>query len=247
MKPFTTIQHQPSTPNFQGQKGIASMSCLLMSLFIISACSSGSGISDIQIGETGGQEAFVGQDLAISGNISSHADLVDVTIEITPESGEGWTFEQQYTDGIAGAKQAKFEQKIPVPLTAETGNYVLVIRAIDTHGHLIEETKPFRIGIDSTVPTASDLDIGINAAGNDLHLETELTVPTKLAKVVVAIKGDDWSDEVTFDGEAIVGKLTHHFHEHIKVGEAPEGTYEVVLTAEDQKGRQCHVTGTFTK
>lgn len=215
-------------------------------IILLAGCSSpGRGISDLQVGEKA--EAFVGLSLPVSARVSAEAAIVEISIAIRPVSDEGWTFAAQYSDGIAGKNKADFRTDVAIPATAEPGNYRLTLRLVEADGSVTEASADFRLTIDSTVPTASGLDVGINAAGNDLHLETELTAPSGIKSVFVAIEGNAWSKEFKFAGEQLVGQLTHHFHEHVHVSEAPEGDYRVILTVEDQKGRRAQTEGMFAK
>src|SRR5690606_26327541 len=104
------------------------------------------------------------------------------------------------------------------PDTVEPGDYTLILLITDATENVSEDSVRFRLAIDSTVPTASDLDVGINAAGDDLHLETELSAPLGFAKVVVEVKGDAWEKTFSFSGGELVGRPTYRFHEHVKIG-----------------------------
>ena len=205
------------------------------------------GVSNLQVGSGGSAEALIGQELPVTAHISAQAPINRADVEIKPVSGKGWVFKQQYTKGIAGKVHTQFETSMTIPNTVEAGDYLLVLRITDADGTLSEDTAQFRLAIDSTVPTASDLDVGINAAGDDLHLESKLTAPLGIAKVAVEIKGDNWEKAFTFSEERLIGQLNHHFHEHVKVGEAPEGPYRISLTVEDSKGRQSRTEGAFIK
>lgn len=224
------------------------MTCSIIFTLLSAACQHGHpGVYDLQVGPEGKGEAFVGQELPVTAHLSVHAPIVRADVEIRAVSDEGWTFQQQYTEGLAGKMHARFETGIKVPDTVETGDYILVLRITDAEETVSEDTARFRLAIDSTVPTASDLDVGINAAGDDLHLESELTVPLGIAKVLVEIKGDDWEKAFAFSEGQLVGQLSYRFHEHVKVGEAPEGSYRIRLTVEDSRGRQSRTEGVFTK
>lgn len=222
--------------------------CSIFFILLSTAChQEHPGVSDLRVGTDGNGEAFVGQELPVTAHISVHTPINRADVEIRAISGQGWAFQQQYTEGIAGKTHAQFETVIAVPDTVETGDYILVLRIMDAEETTSEDTARFRLAVDNTVPVASDLDVGINAAGDDLHLESELTVPLGIAKVLVEIKGDDWEKAFTFSEERLVGQLSYRFHEHVKVGEAPKGSYRVTLTVEDGKGRRSGTEGIFTK
>jgi len=199
------------------------------------------------VGPNGNAEAYVGQQFLFQARLSAEAGIQYTEVDIQPTSGEGWTFNQRYTEKLAGKKRVTFAAEVAVPLTADAGNYQLVLRMTDNNNITVSEMAPFELIIDNTVPTAGDLDVGINAAGNDLHLETELTAPAGIEKVVVEIQGDNWSNELTFSGGQLTGQLSNHFHEHVAVGDAPGGNYRVTLRLIDQKDREFKTEGTFVK
>lgn len=235
-----------SITSFHGK--IQKVASSIIFIFLAMACQhEHAGISDLRVGTEGNGKAFAGLELPVTAHVSVHAPIVHADVEIQPISGEGWTFQQQYTGSIAGKTHAQFETGIAVSDTAETGDYILVLRITDAEETVSEDTARFRLAIDSTVPTASDLDVGINAAGDDLHLESELTAPLGIAQVVVEIKGDDWEEAFTFSQAQLVGQLSYRFHEHVKVGEAPKGPYAIRLTVEDSKGRRFRTEDVFTK
>ncbi|MFC3198035.1 DUF4625 domain-containing protein [Parapedobacter deserti] len=222
--------------------------CILLSAVVLLSCGTrGAGVSDLQVGSQGSGEAFVGHSFSVEANLRANTSIAHVVMDIQPVSGDGWTFNEQYTDGVAGEKGAKFTTEVAVPITAEPGHYRLTLRAVDDNGSATESSTDFELSIDSTVPTLSGIDVGINAAGDDLHLEAELTAPSKIESVNVEVIGDAWNKEFRFTNERLVGQLSYHFHEHVRVSEAPAGTYRVVLTIEDQQGRRAQAEGKFTK
>lgn len=101
--------------------------------------------------------------------------------------------------------------------------------------------------IDTTIPVITDLDVGINAKKNDLHIEAELSAVKKIDRVVVTLKGDNWTKDITFDQAPPRGELTTNFHQHVHVDEAPAGEYQVILTLHDQEGREAKAEGSFVK
>lgn len=220
----------------------------LVFFLLCAACHHGHhGVSDLQVGNGGNQDIFLGEALPVTAHIATDAPIARVDVAIRPVSGEGWTLSNEYTEGLDGKMHVQFETIIVVPDTVRTGDYMLKLRVIDTAECISEDSIRFNLTIDNTTPQASALDVGINAAGNDLHLETELSAPLGIAAVVVEIKGGTWSETFAFSGKELVGQLTHRFHEHIRVTEAPKGSYSVQLVVEDRKGRQTRTTGVFTK
>ncbi len=217
-------------------------------VLFLAGCNSGTtGISGLRIGDDTGKEVFPGQPLQVTARLATHTEISHIDLEIQPAADSGWTFRQEYRDGYSGLQKVNFKAELPVPPDAEPGTYRLALRLTDKKGSEMTESDDFRLAIDSSIPTATDLDAGINTAGNDLHLETELTAPGRINKVVVDIKGDEWQKTFTFAGKQLTGQLSHRFHEHVDVAEAPKGFYQVILTVEDQKGKRSTVEGAFTK
>lgn len=207
----------------------------------------GTGISRLQVGPNGNGEAYVGQQFLFQARLSAEAGIRYADVEIHPVSGEGWKFNQRYTERLSGKKQVTFAAEVVVPPTAEAGDYQLVLRLTDSNDITASETATVKLLLDNTVPTATDLDVGINAAGTDLHLESELIASAGIEKVMVKITGDTWNDELTFSGRQVAGQLSHRFHEHVAVGDAPSGNYRVSLLLVDEKGREFKTVGTFVK
>lgn len=219
-----------------------------MLLFFAMGCNyENTGISRLRVGVDGDAESYIGQRLLLQARLSAETGIRYADIEIRPLVDEGWTFTQRYVEKFAGKKRVTFAEDIAVPPTADAGDYQLALRVTDHNDITVSETTTFKLIIDHTVPIATDLDVGINAAGNDLHLETQLTAPEGIKKVRVKIKGDSWDDELIFSGKRVVGQLSHHFHEHVPVGEAPSGNYRVTVWLVDQKDREFQTEGAFTK
>ncbi len=229
---------------FAGQR----LAAVLTAMIVFVGCGGRQeGIGSLKVGPEGNAEGFAGQSLPVSASVRTASPISHVDVAIQPIAGSGWTFSERYTERIAGNREIPFQAGVDVPVDAEPGDYKLTVHVETADGTAFTESTDLRLAIDSTVPVASDLDVGINAAGNDLHLETELTVPGKIRQVRVEVVGDDWRDEFPFAGSKLVGQLAHHFHEHVQVGEAPAGSYRVILTVEDQRGRKAQAEATFTK
>ncbi len=222
--------------------------CFLIFILLGVACQhEHPGVSDLRAGTDGNRQAFVGGELPVTAHIAVDAPVDRADVAIRPASGAGWAFAGEYSEGLGGKTHAPFEAAVAIPDTVEPGDYILVFRITDAEGNVSADSVDFKLAIDSTVPTASDLDVGINAAGNDLHLESELSAPLAIAKVVVEVKGIAWEETFIFSGTELAGQLSLRFHEHVKVGEAPKGSYHVCLVVEDSKGRTARTEGTFTK
>src|SRR5690606_8964691 len=204
------------------QRSVQGAACSIIFILLGIACQhEHRGVSGLRAGADGNRQAFVGRELPVTAHISIDAPVDRADIAIRPASGAGWTFAREYTEGIEGKTHTPFVAAVAVPDTVEPGNYLLVFRITDAEGNVTADSAGFKLDIDSTVPTASDLEGAINVAGNDLHLESELSAPLGIAKVVVTIMGHTWEETFTFSGNELAGQLTHRFHEHVNVGHAP--------------------------
>src|SRR5690606_3895877 len=100
-----------STASFQ--RKVQVMTCSIIFTLLSAACQHGHpGVYDLQVGPEGKGEAFVGQELPVTAHLSVHAPIVRADVEIRAVSDEGWTFQQQYTEGLAGKMHARFETGI---------------------------------------------------------------------------------------------------------------------------------------
>jgi len=205
------------------------------------------GVRHLEVGEKGSAEAFVGQELPVRAEIALGEKIATIHLDAKASEAGGWTFHRHYTEGYAGKDRAAFAEKIDIPEDAKVGGYTVTVKAIGESGAAEEKSADFRLSVDSSVPVTGDLDVGINAAGNDLHLETDITAAKKIKQVRVEIKGAAWSRDFTFDKAQMKDQLSYNFHEHVPVDEAPAGEYEVLLTVEDQDGRTAVAHGSFEK
>lgn len=220
---------------------------LLISLLFIGCQQRQQGISHIKIGKDNEQKGYVGQQLLISADLRSEEALQHVEIAISSDTETGWEFAETLQEDIKGKNNLKFSTEVAVPISAKPGKYILIMKAIKSNGTVYQESESFTIAVDSSLPVISDLDIGLNATKNDLHLGAELTAAKKIKQIKISIQGEAWDKEIVFNGAKVEGKVSLHFHEHVHVDDAPEGAYDVVITVEDQDGRTASNQGTFTK
>jgi len=236
------------TTFFPAQKAQVVLASLLLSFGLFFSCTgSKPGVRNLQVGEKGSAEAFVGQELPLRAKIALGEKIAAVHVDVRPADAESPILHQHYTEGYAGRERAAFVESIAIPADAKTGSYTVTLKVIGESGATEEKSANFRLSVDSSVPVAGDLDVGINAAGNDLHLETDITAAKKIKQVRVEIKGEAWTRDFTFDKAQMQEQMSYNFHEHVRVDEAPAGEYEVILTVEDQAGRTAEARGNFRK
>jgi len=204
-------------------------------------------ITGLEIGSGNSKVAFQGSDIHVEALVSAMANLASVKLEIHPEGTTGWEFEEVYTEGISGLKNAEFHQHIDIPATAALGKYHVHLVVTDQQGRTTEAESDLEIKFDATLPSATGFEVGLNTAGNDLHLEAALNALNKIAKVVVEVHGPAWEKEFEFTDAAMVGQLTYNFHKHVDVTAAPAGHYHVHLKIVDQLGKEVEVEEHFDK
>jgi len=226
----------------------AGLATVISAIGLFVSCSADrSGVRNLEVGEKGSAEAFVGQELPVRAEIALGEKIASVEVRITPSGADGWSFRQQYAGNYAGKDNVSFAETVQVPEGAKVGSYVVGLRAMGEKEAAEEATVDIRLSVDSSVPVVGDLDVGINAAGNDLHLEADITAAKKIKQVSVEVKGAAWSKVFTFDKAPMKDQMSYTFHEHVHVDEAPPGMYEVVLTVGDQAGRNAVAHGNFEK
>ncbi|MBE8720892.1 hypothetical protein [Sphingobacterium pedocola] len=230
-------------------KYITCIVLLFIGLGVLYSCNSANdtAITDLKVGTDSDPKGFAGITMPLTAKVKGNKDIKEIELAISPKSGSGWNFSQRYRDGLAGQKSADFKEAIPIPMDANVGAYQLKMKVIYSDLAEVESAVDFDISVDSSIPLASELEVGINADGTDLHLESQLSAAKTIKSVTISIIGDSWSREYPFDKASMVGKLEYNFHEHIKVAEVPEGRYEVVLQVKDQQDRMFETRGRFEK
>lgn len=219
---------------------------------LLVSCNSGSvtglGVSDLKIGTAAkDKSSHLGAPIPVSGTVFAEHNVASLEVSLKDESGAETLIQQQLTDEVSGSTKTDFSTHLSLPADAEAGNYLVSLTVKDQQGNEQTEESPITLRIDSSFPAIVDLDVGINAAGNDLHLESNLAAANKLAKVIVLIEGESWNKEVEFAKSNVVGKVTLHFHEHVHVDQAPAGDYKVTLTIVDENGNKASTQADFTK
>ena len=204
-------------------------------------------ITALEVGTSNSKIAHPGNDLHIEAEISAAGTIKDVVLEIHPESGDGWNVSTTYTEGFAGLKNAEFHKHIDVPAEAKVGAYHGHLKVTDQNGQVSEMEFDLQVTADPSLATATGFEVGLNAAGNDLHVEAAITAPNKIAKIVLEVHGNGWEQEVTYEDAAVVGKNSYNLHKHLDVTAAPKGHYHVHLKVVDQSGKEVEFEEHFDK
>ncbi|MCX2477405.1 DUF4625 domain-containing protein [Pedobacter sp. MC2016-05] len=204
-------------------------------------------ISALEVGTGNSKIAHPGNDLHIEAQISAPANIKDVVLEIHPESGNGWNVSTTYTEGFAGLKNAEFHKHIDVPADAKVGAHHGHLKVTDQNGQVSEIEFDLQVTADPNLAKVTGFEVGLNTAGNDLHVEASVTAPNKIAKLVLEVHGNGWEKEVSYEDAAVVGKTSYNLHKHLDVAAAPKGHYHVHLKVIDQSGKEVEFEEHFDK
>lgn len=204
-------------------------------------------IEGLEVGTSNNKVAHPGNDLHIEALIIASGIIKDVVLEIHPENGSGWVVNTTYTEGFSGLKNAEFHKHLDVPANAALGDYHGHLKVTDQSGQVTEIEFELQLTADPALPSVSNFEVGLNAAGNDLHVEAMITVPNKISKIVLEVHGSGWEKEVTYTDAAIVGQTTYNLHKHLDIATAPGGHYHVHLKVVDQSGKENEFEEHFDK
>jgi hypothetical protein len=204
-------------------------------------------INNLEVGHDNNKTAFPGTDTHIEAELYAEATIAKVKLEINPVAGSGWKFAQEYTDGFAGMKNAEFHKHIDVPADAPLGKYHLRLSLTDLQGQVTVVESELELKYDPTLPSATGFEVGLNAAGNDLHMEAKINAVNKIAKVIVEIHGGTYEKEYEYTDVAMVGAVAYNFHKHINVSDVPKGHYHVHLKIIDQANKENEFEEHFDK
>jgi len=225
------------------------LSILLMILIFLIGCNnSQTGISTIKVGKTGNEvNAFIGQDLHFKTNIYFPEGIKLLTVTFEPIKKTDWSYVKDYTTDVKQHNQYHLSGVIPIPVYLAVGIYKLCIKAVSEVGETAEEETEINLKVDSSMPFASKIDVGLNAKKDNLHLESEITASKKIKSVKVQLKWGSFSKTYTYNTGAMIGALQHTFHEHLDLKDFKNGKYDVIFIVEDQEGRLFETKGDFIK
>ncbi|WP_126972681.1 DUF4625 domain-containing protein [Gynurincola endophyticus] len=230
------------------------LTSLLVSSVLFTACSKDDDdnfapptIEDVELGSSNSRIAYRGSDFHIEAEIKAPGTIESVTVEIHGSGANAWEFEQVYTDGFKGLKNAELHKHIDVPATVALGNYHLHIVVLDQQGKKTSYEADIEVKEDNTLPSISTLELELNAAGDDLHVETLITAPNKIKEVEIEIHGGSWEEDFTYTDAAMVGQTSYTFHKHVNIASAPAGHYHVHFKVIDQAGKEREFEGHFDK
>lgn len=204
-------------------------------------------IANVEIGSDNNKTGYAGEDIHLDLNILAPGTIARVQIEIHSEQGPGWTFDSVYTEGLAGLKNANFHKHIDIPANAAIGNYHLHIVVTDENGKTAELEEEIAIVNDPSLPGITDLVIEVEEEGGEVHVETTITAPNKIAGVEIEVHGSGWEEDFNFTDEDMVGQTSYDFHKHIDITSAPAGHYHLHFKVIDQAGKEKEFENHFDK
>ncbi|WP_177217111.1 DUF4625 domain-containing protein [Pedobacter insulae] len=204
-------------------------------------------ITDMEVGTANSKVAFPGTDLHIEAKLDAKETISSVKLAITPISATGWTLNEEFTAGYIGSKNSEFHEHVDIPTDAELGKYRIVLTLTDQKGQVTTSESELELKYDPTLPQATNFEVGLNTAGNDLHLEANITAVNKIAKIIVEVHGGTYEKEVEYTDAAMVGSTTYNLHKHVNVTDAPKGHYHVHLKIVDQAGKENEFEQHFDK
>ncbi|WP_224995288.1 DUF4625 domain-containing protein [Cesiribacter sp. SM1] len=204
-------------------------------------------LADIEIGSDNNKTGYAGGDIHLDVAITAPGTIASVQVEIHPESASGWEFDSVYTEGFAGLRNADFHKHIDIAAEAALGHYHLHMVVTDKNGKTAEFEEDIEIVEDATLPSVSGLAIEVENEGAEIHIETVITAPNKIAEVEVEVHGNEWEESFTFTDAAMVGQTTYDFHKHIDIASAPAGHYHLHLKVTDQEGKEKEFEDHFDK
>ena len=204
-------------------------------------------IEGLEVGLNNSKIAHPGSDLHIEAQLLATETIASVKLEIKPVATTGWSFNEEFTTGFTGQKNAEFHEHFDIPADAALGMYKVILTLTDAKGQITKVESDLELKYDPTLPQATDFEVDLNTAGNDLHVEATITAVNKIAKVVVEIHGGTYEKEVEYTDAAMVGATTYNLHKHINVSDVPAGHYHVHLKVVDQTGKENEFEEHFDK
>ncbi len=204
-------------------------------------------IRDVELGSGNNKTAYRGTDFHIEAEIEAPGTIEYVKVEIHGSGAGAWEFEQTYTEGFKGLKNAELHKHIDVPANAALGEYHVHIVVLDQQGKTTTFEDHIDVIEDNTLPSITELELELGHDGDELHVETVITAVNKIQKVEIEIHGGSWEEEFSYEDAGMVGQTTYTFHKHINIASAPAGHYHVHFKVIDQAGKEREFEGHFDK
>ncbi|MCH5714822.1 DUF4625 domain-containing protein [Niabella hibiscisoli] len=208
------------------KKFLSSFSIFLLLVAAVTSCNKNEDIvakpivTGLEVGTGNNKTAYAGSDLHIEGDIVATGTIENVVVEIHPKAGSGWLFNQAFTDGYTGNKNANFHEHIEIPANAAAGDYNLQVKVADKSGNVTVVESALKI--ERKNPSAALIFTKITGTGVEGHGD-------HFHGLAAAIEGA--SDTILFDEK---GTAISNAHLHLE----PESIYKIGLKTYNASGAE---------
>lgn len=236
------------------QKFLLAASLLLSTFtFVVSSCDSDDEQIDVakpvvaltEVGSGNGKSVVAGEDLHLESELKAEGLIRRIDLSITSTDGATVVLATSWTDGeYIGVRNSTFHEHVDIPANTAAGDYELTLTVTDQMGQSTAVTSELEITVPAegspevTITEVGEDDSKTAVAGDELHLDADITAPLKINGIEVELHNSDAGYEFTstFTGKYL-GETSAHFHEHIEVpADAPVGEYHLHFTVTDAEG-----------
>ena len=172
-------------------------------------------VTGLEVGMENNKTGYPGGDLHLEAEILAPGSIASIKVEVHPDGSAGWKFEQVFTEGYEGAKNADFHEHIDIPANAAPGKYHLHLVVTDKKGNSTTEEATFKL--EQKDPVAALVFTKITGSGIVAHND-------HFDGLGSAVEGT--SVTVTFDEN---GTAISNGHLHLE----PDGIYKISLKTYD--------------
>ncbi|MGC4234818.1 MAG: DUF4625 domain-containing protein [Niabella sp.] len=209
-------------------KQIVSKLSIALFLFILafSACNKDKDVvakptvTGLEVGMDNNKTGHPGGDLHLEAEILAPGGIANIKVEVHSEGSAGWEYEQIFTDGYEGAKNADFHEHIDIPANAAIGDYHLHLVVTDKKGNTTTAEAEFKLELKD--PSAALVFTKITGSGVVAHND-------HFDGLGGAVEGAPVT--VTFDEN---GTAISNGHLHLD----PDGIYKISLKTYDANGAE---------
>lgn len=220
----------------------------ILSIFLVFSCKEDDVITPapvitgVEVGSQNSKIGYAGSDLHLEAQILAEGTIAKVEVSIHKESGQGWEFKKDFSEGLAGTKNGEVHTHIDIPADAALGEYHVHISVTDQQGKTTSAESELELKSDPTLPVVDEFELEVE--GNELHVNAHIDAPGKVAKIELEVHGPSAKDFV-WNGADEVGKDHLHFHKHVSLSGFTKGHYHVHFIVTDQAGKVREVEGEF--